>query len=96
MGSNRVVLYLNIVSAIDMLAPTNYAGTNAVSLVCTSHQLPIALEHTMTYPNTSLQHRKNEAQRWQWHPSTPLGGQAISDQQENRDKPLPVKIIRTA
>ena len=96
LGSNHVVLYLNIISAIDMLAPTNYACTNAVSLVCTCHQLPTALEHTITCPDTSQQHRKNEAQRWQWHPSTPSGGQAISDQQENRDKPLPIKIIRTA
>ena len=84
LGSNHVVLYLNIISAIDMLAPTNYAGTNAVSLKCTSPQLPTALEHTMTYPNTSLQHWRNEAQRWQWSPSTPSGGQAISDQQENK------------
>ena len=67
-----------------------------IVLKCTCHQQPTALEHTMTYPNTSLQHRKNEAQRWQWHPSTPSGGQAICDQPENGDQPLPIKIIRTA
>ena len=79
-----------------MLAPTTYAGRNAVSLKCTSYQQPTALEHTMTCPNTSQQHRKIEAQRWQGNPSTLLGGQAISDQPENGVNPLPIKIIRTA